>query len=66
LNQNEEAVNWLEKAMQSHPSQFIQESGEYELVRTYQKLGRKEDAQRAAWELKRLKAQSSPGKGDKP
>jgi tetratricopeptide (TPR) repeat protein len=65
LGKNDEAVTWLEKAMQSHPSQFIQESGEYELVRTYQKLGRKEEAQRAAAELKRLKAQSSPGKSDK-
>jgi tetratricopeptide (TPR) repeat protein len=66
LHKNEEAVTWLEKAMQSHPSQFIQESAEYELVRVYQKLGRKEDAQRAAEELKRLKAASSPGKANAP
>ncbi len=66
LNKNEEAVTWLEKAMLSHPSQFIHESGEYELVRSYQKLGRKEDAQRAAEELKRLKAASSPGKAEQP
>jgi tetratricopeptide (TPR) repeat protein len=57
LDKSEEAAGWLEKALSSSPSDLIRQRAEYELVRVYQKLGRKEDSQRALDELKRLKAQ---------
>jgi Flp pilus assembly protein TadD len=60
LGQNEEAATWLERALTNSPSEFIRQSAYYELVRVYQKLGRKDDSQRALEELKKLKAQSSP------
>jgi Flp pilus assembly protein TadD len=60
LGQNEEAATWLERSLASSPSEFILQSDYYELVRVYQKLGRKDESQRALEELKRLKAQSSP------
>jgi Flp pilus assembly protein TadD len=61
LGQNEEAAVWLERALTNSPSDFILQSDYYELVRVYQKLGRKDDSQRALDQLKRLKAQSAPG-----
>jgi tetratricopeptide (TPR) repeat protein len=61
LGKNEEAVEWLQKVLQNQPSDFIEQSDYYQLVRVYQKLGRKDDAQHAAEELKRLKAKDSPG-----
>jgi len=60
LDQNEEAATWLERALTSSPSAFILQSDYYELMRVYQKLGRKDDSRRALEELKKLKAQSSP------
>jgi tetratricopeptide (TPR) repeat protein len=60
LGQNEEASTWLERALTDSPSDFIRQSDYYELVRVYQKLGRKEDSERALEQLKKLKAQASP------
>jgi tetratricopeptide (TPR) repeat protein len=62
LGRNAEAAEWLEKALLNHPSEFIEESDYYQLVRVYQKLGHKEDAQRAVLELKKLKANVAPSK----
>lgn len=61
LGENEEAATWLERALSNAPSEFILQSDYYELARVYQKLGRKADSQNALDELKKLKAQSSPG-----
>jgi tetratricopeptide (TPR) repeat protein len=61
LGQNQEAATWLERALTHSPSAFILQSDYYELVRVYQKLGRKDDSQHALDELKKLKAQPSPG-----
>jgi tetratricopeptide (TPR) repeat protein len=61
LGQNEEAATWLERVLSNSPSGFILQSDYYELVRVYQRLGRKADSDRALDELKKLKAQSSPG-----
>jgi tetratricopeptide (TPR) repeat protein len=61
LGENEEAATWLERVIGNSPSEFILQSDYYELVRVYQKLNRKADSQRALDELKKLKAQSSPG-----
>jgi tetratricopeptide (TPR) repeat protein len=61
LSENEEAATWLERVLTNSPSEFILQSDYYELVRVYQKLNRKADSQRALDELKKLKAQSSPG-----
>jgi tetratricopeptide (TPR) repeat protein len=66
LGKNEEAVPWLEKALLNHPSEFIEESDEYQLVRVYQKLGRKEDSLHAAEQLKALKAKTAPSAFSKP
>ena len=60
LGRDEEAATWLEKALASQPSAFIKQSSYYELARVYQKLGRKDDSERALGELKKLKADSSP------
>jgi tetratricopeptide (TPR) repeat protein len=60
LGKNEEAAQWLERALENSPSDFIRQSDEYELVRVYQKLNRKADSEHALEELKRLKAQSAP------
>jgi tetratricopeptide (TPR) repeat protein len=58
-DQNQEAAQWLEQAVNSSPSPFIQQSAYYQLVRVYQRLNRKEDAQRALEELKKLKTQAA-------
>lgn len=55
----DEAAHWLEDAVHSNPSPFIAQSAYYQLSRVYQRLNRKEDAQRALQELKRLKAESA-------
>lgn len=55
----EEAVTWLEKSLAQSPSEFIQQGDYYQLVRVYQTLHRPQDAQRAAEELKKLKAASA-------
>lgn len=55
LGKNQEAAGWIERSMQANPSDFIKQSGYYELARVYQKLNRKEDSQRALDELKKLK-----------
>lgn len=60
MGQNDEAATWLERALANAPSESLLQSDYYELVRVYQKLGRKEDSQRALDELKKLKAQSAP------
>ncbi len=59
VGKNEEAAEWLEKSLQNGPSDFIKQSTYYELVRVYQKLGRREDSERALGELKKLKAASA-------
>ena len=53
-------MGWLERALASSPSETLRQRDEYELVRVYQKLGRKDDSQRALEELKRLKARPGP------
>lgn len=55
----EESAHWLQEAIRSNPSPFIAQSAYYQLGRVYQRLNRKEDAQRAFEELKRLKAESA-------
>jgi tetratricopeptide (TPR) repeat protein len=55
----EEAQKWLEKSLALSPSDFIQQSAYFQLIRVYQTLHRPEDAQRAAEELKKLKAAAS-------
>jgi cytochrome c-type biogenesis protein CcmH/NrfG len=54
----EEAAAWLEKSLAQSPSEFIKQGAYYQLVRVYQALHRPQDAQRAAEELKKLKAAS--------
>ena len=61
LGKNQEAAAWLEKSLASGPSDFIKQSAYYELARTYQRLDRKEDSQRALDKLKELKAQTAKG-----
>lgn len=55
----EEAAHWLEEAIRSNPSPFIEQSAYYQVARVYQRLSRKDDAQRALEELKRLKAEAA-------
>jgi tetratricopeptide (TPR) repeat protein len=52
----QEAADWLEKSVAAHPSDSIEQSDWYELIRVYQRLHRDQDAQHAQDELKRLKA----------
>lgn len=59
LGQNEEAPHWLELALQSSPSSFIEQSAYYQIVRVYQKLNRKREAERALNQLKQLKANAA-------
>jgi tetratricopeptide (TPR) repeat protein len=61
LGKNQEAEDWLEKSLAAEPSDFIKQSAYYELARVYQKLNRKEDAQRALEELKKLKTEAAKG-----
>lgn len=61
LGHNEEAASWLEKSLENSPSDFIEQSAYYELARTYQRLNRKEDSERALDKLKALKAQTARG-----
>ncbi len=61
LQRYDEAASWLEKVLDHQPSSFIRQSDYYQLARVYQKLGRKQDSDRALAELKRLKSESSPG-----
>lgn len=56
LGKNQEAAEWIEKALQNNPSDFIKQSGYYEVSRVYQKLNRKQDSLHALDELKKLKA----------
>jgi tetratricopeptide (TPR) repeat protein len=56
LGKNQEAAEWIERSLKASPSDFIRQSGYYELARVYQKLNRREDSQRALDELKKLKA----------
>ena len=55
----EEAVTWLEKSLTQNPPAFLEQSAYFQLIRVYQALKRPEDAQRAADQLKKLKAASS-------
>ena len=66
LGRNQEAAEWLEKSLASGPSDFIEQSAYYELARTYQKLNRKEDAQRSLDTLKELKAKTAKGISNRP
>ena len=59
MGKNEEAAEWLEKSLKNDPSDFIKQSGYYELARVYQKLNRKQDSEHALDELKRLKARQA-------
>lgn len=59
LGKNQQAAEWLEKSMQNGPSDFIKQSGYYELARVYQRLGRKQDSLHALDKLKKLKAQEA-------
>jgi tetratricopeptide (TPR) repeat protein len=59
LGQNEEAAHWLELALQNSPSPFIEQSTYYQLLRVYQKLNRKADAEHALNQLKQLKAKAA-------
>ena len=59
LGQNEEAAHWLELALQSSPSPFIEQSTYYQLARVYQRLNRKTDAEHALNQLKQLKAKAA-------
>jgi len=52
----EEAAALFEKSLSEHPSEYIQQSAYFQLIRVYQSLHRPEDAQRAAEELRKLKA----------
>jgi Tfp pilus assembly protein PilF len=61
LAQNEEAAHWLELALQNTPSPFIEQSTYYQLLRVYQKLNRKADAEHALDQLKQLKAKAAKG-----
>jgi len=63
LGRDEDAARWLERSLASSPSDLIRQRDYYDLVRVYQRLGRKADSQRALDELKKLKssaAASSP------
>jgi len=60
LGRNEEAATWLERTLTNSPSSFILQSDYYELVRVYQKLGRKADSEQALAKLKELKSQIAP------
>jgi superkiller protein 3 len=63
LGRDKEAAEWLERALASSPSDLIRQRDDYELVRVYERLGRKADSQRALDELKqlkKLKAAASP------
>lgn len=59
LGKDEEAAHWLELALTSRPSPFVEQSAYYQLARVYQKLNRKADAEHALSELKRLKAKAA-------
>lgn len=61
VGKNEESAKWLERSMASDPSDFIKQSGYYELSRVYQRLGRRQDSLHALEELKKLKAQQAAG-----
>ncbi len=61
MGQYDEAMTWLEKTLASQPSSFIEEVAYFQLLRVYQHLGRKKQAQDALAKLSRLKAQESPG-----
>ena len=62
-NHPAEAKKWLEKSLTLSPSDFIQQAAWFQLIRVYQTLHRTEDSQRAAEELKKLKAASSRSTG---
>jgi tetratricopeptide (TPR) repeat protein len=66
LGQTEEAAHWLEQCLASGPSPFIEQSAYFQLARVYQRLNRKDDAQRALEKLKRLKAEASPAEMPEP
>jgi Tfp pilus assembly protein PilF len=70
LGENEEAAHWLELALQNSPSPFIEQSAYYQLLRVYQKLNRKVEADHALDQLKQLKAKAAKsmtgGEGTSP
>jgi Tfp pilus assembly protein PilF len=66
LGQSAEAAQWLEKALTSQPSPFIQQSALYQLARVYQKLDRKADAQHALDRLRLLVSQRQKEVSSKP
>ncbi len=61
LGNNEEASHWLEQALAGQPSSFIEQGALFQLGRVYQKLGRKQEAQRMLDRLKQLKASAPSG-----
>lgn len=61
---DQEAVQRLEQALTKQPTPFIEQGTLFQLGRVYQRLGRKEDAQRvlAKWQqLKATEASGQPG-----
>ncbi len=60
LGQTAEAAHWLEQSLASQPSPFIEQSACFQLARVYQRLNRKEEAQRLLARLQQLKAQAAP------
>ena len=59
---HEEAAQWLEKCLGESPSDFLRRGSYFQLVRVYQTLHRKEDAQRMAQQLQEFenKKQATP------
>ena len=64
VGETEEARHWLEQCLANQPSAFIEESALFQLTRVYQRLGRKEDADRVLARLKQMKgAAAAPEDG---
>ena len=59
LGETTEAAHWLEQSLASSPSPFIEQGACFQLARVYQRLGRKDEADRLLARLKQLKAQAT-------
>lgn len=64
LGQNEEAAHWLEQSLTSNPSNFIEESADFQLARVYDHLGRKDEARRLLTRLQQLKGSGAVRSGE--
>lgn len=60
IGENIEAARALESSLASGPSPFIEGSALFQLARVYQRLNRKDDAERALSRLRQLKASTAP------